>query len=227
MIKSKLQLTIDNEPVSSKEFEAACEGEKNKHCIIGNHICGNHLFTSLEGFDSFCRNDPRLASIYIDSEQRRNRARKLVDELGQKKISSIVKRREDLCQSINELMRDLIGSYNFESYEDEIELLRSVIGPRVGTVGFYRSPNFGNQFRGWEGVAHISIENLHGDNNTLSSIRVGPAPHPFGITLYDRQCWDPTGQSRTFFTGPLSTNEIPYLSQHGFDNRTESWWFWA
>lgn len=227
MERPDFDLTIDGKLVSAKAFEAACESKENKHCIVTNGFCGNHLFSSYESFDGFCRNDRRLASIYIDSEQRRNKARNLVKELGKEKVASLIERREALCDSINELLRDLVEDRDFRNHDDKMDFLRSLAGPRVGTVGFYRTFNFDNQFRVWEGLAHLPIDNLGGDNNTLSSIRVGPAPQPFGITLYDRQCWDPTGESRTFFTGPLETNEVPDLAPFGFDNRTESWWFWG
>lgn len=234
MQKQEIKTTIDRKEVSRKEFEAALESKQNKHTIITGNAMGDHIFSSFEDSDKFVQSDPTFGPWFTEAARRRERALKVRDEKGDFELKKFLMRRSALYASLNELTTDFLGTYDLDTYEDEADLIKSIVGPRFGSVQFFKSFNYQNRFRYWEGYNHMDIEFLEGDDNTLSSIRAIPTIYSypyanwppylyrFFLTLYDEPCWSTEGRSVTYV---FNKTQYTQINLQWFNNITSSWRF--
>jgi hypothetical protein len=224
--------TVDGKRISKSMFEEICKARDCKHTIVGGRALGNHLFTTYDRYDRFLRNHPLTASRHLVNLERDKIWRQRIRQLGSRKAATLNAGKNKLLKGINEAVEKLLGEFEARSFEDQVDLMRSFVSQKMGSVGFFKHIEYGGQFARYEGLAHIDMPKLEADwDKNLSSIIV--LPYSCGntnslntcIKLYEWPCNQEESPSIEVHSSIYWSAAVPSLYDYGWDNRVSAWKF--
>jgi len=222
--RTKVKLVLDGKSISEKEYAGKSSEIQHAITLSEREIVA---FSNIKLFEKWVASSPQGVA-YRREKERMGKALDLIHRIGEDEARRLFDQLQvnldGAAQCMNMLVEGLSErgeELRTEGIAETVEIFRILLSPKVGTVMFYKDPNYGSQFHGWQGLFHISSWYVgNGDNDTLSSLRDYGAI----ITLCEDSGW---GGRRWTFVGRIDIESFAVSPFAWFNDMMSSYWFWA